>query len=64
VWFRLRQCCCHVSLLTKGLKKEESDSDNLALEVAMGALTLEEELTDKCQMVGQPLDLMVVCRDV
>lgn len=37
---RLRQCCCHLSLLTSALTHTESDQDDLDLELAMGALSL------------------------
>lgn len=37
---RLRQCCCHLNLLANAVKSKESDLDHLALEVAMGGLTL------------------------
>ena len=37
---RLRQCCCHLSLLTSALTHAESDQDDLDLELAMGALSL------------------------
>lgn len=40
VMCRLRQCCCHLQLMTSALKADESDLDNLALEVAMGGLSL------------------------
>ena len=40
---RLRQCCCHLSLLTSALHRSESeqDQDDLDLELAMGALSLD-----------------------
>lgn len=39
---RLRQCCCHLSLLTSALHRSESEQDqeDLDLELAMGALSL------------------------
>ena len=41
---RLRQCCCHLSLLTSALHRKESeqDQDDLDLELAMGALSLDD----------------------
>lgn len=39
---RLRQCCCHLSLLTSALHRNESDQDDLDLELAMGGLSLGE----------------------
>lgn len=43
---RLRQCCCHLNLLTTVLDKSEMDRAELALELAMGALTLDSEDVD------------------
>ena len=43
---RLRQCCCHLNLLTTVLDKNEADREELALELAMGALTLDSEDVD------------------
>ena len=44
---RLRQCCCHLSLLTSALHRSESeqDQDDLDLELAMGALSLDGQPT-------------------
>ena len=44
---RLRQCCCHLSLLTSALHRTESeqDQDDLDLELAMGALSLDGRST-------------------
>ena len=40
---RLRQCCCHLSLLTSALHRSESEQEqeDLELELAMGALSLD-----------------------
>ena len=40
---RLRQCCSHLHLLTSALGKGEGDQDQVDLELAMGALSLQEE---------------------
>ena len=40
---RLRQCCCHLNLLTSVLGKGEDDQDQVDLAVAMSALTLDKE---------------------
>ena len=37
---RLRQCCCHLSLLTSALRHNEGDQDDMDLELAMGSLSL------------------------
>jgi hypothetical protein len=42
----LRQCCCHLNLLTTVLDKNETDREELALEIAMGALALDSEGVD------------------
>ncbi len=43
---RLRQCCCHLNLLTSVLGKGEDDRDEVDLEVAMSALTLDRKEAD------------------
>ena len=44
---RLRQCCCHLSLLATALDKADVEQNaEVALEVAMSALTLDTQKED------------------
>ncbi len=49
---RLRQCCNHLHLLTSALQGSECDERQLDLELAMGAMSLEDEHTDSARIVS------------
>lgn len=49
---RLRQCCNHLHLLTSALKSAEYDDKELDLDLAMGALSLQDEHTDSGSVVS------------
>ena len=54
VCVRLRQCCCHLKLLTSALKQGEADQDDLDLQLAMGTLAIADHSSGAYNPVSLP----------